>query len=353
MAAKKKSAAKKAAKKSTKRSAKRSAAKKSAAKKQAAAATAPEPERLHKFLASTGAGSRRDCEVFIEQGRVSVNGKTVTKMGTKVDPASDVVLFDGERVKPQDKVYYLLYKPSGYICTNADERGRPRAVDLIGDDKHRIYTVGRLDADSRGLVLITNDGDMANIICHPRYRIEKVYQVQVRGIVTRQHVARLEAGVWLAEGKASPARVRPLGKNERRQESLLEVTLFEGRNREIRRVFNKVGLRVKRLIRSSIGPLTADGLDPGRHRVLGPDDLQFVSEAEAMYLANREQWDAEMPPPRTRRYGKSSRARKRRRARAKQSGHARTEVHVRDDDMRDPAPARPGRPPVRRRRYYS
>ena len=350
MAAKKKAAARKT-----------SAKKKSPARsKPADTPSAPEgaaSERLHKFLASTGAGSRRECEVFIQQGRVSVNGKTVTKMGTKVDPTRDVVLFDGERAKQQDKVYYLLYKPSGYICTNSDERGRPRAVDLIGDDRHRIYTVGRLDGDSRGLVLVTNDGLIANIVCHPRYRIEKVYQVQVRGIVTRQHVARLEAGVWLAEGKASPARVRPIGKNERRQESLLEVTLFEGRNREIRRVFNKVGLKVKRLIRSRIGPLTADGLEPGKHRVLTTKDLQFVYDAEQLYLANQELWDAEMPPERPRRrWWKKKPAKKAaaKRPAGRPSGRRpagrpparRPDVRVRDGDARS-GESGP------RRRYYS
>ena len=131
--------------------------------------TSSSGERLHKFLASSGAGSRRECETFIEQGRVSVNGKVVTKLGTKVDPVKDRVLFDGEPVKAQDRVYYLLNKPAGYICTNSDERGRPRVVDLVRDPRHRIYTVGRLDADSRGLILLTNDGDIANLICHPRY----------------------------------------------------------------------------------------------------------------------------------------------------------------------------------------
>ncbi|MHC5010777.1 MAG: pseudouridine synthase [Planctomycetota bacterium] len=176
-------------------------------------------ERLHKFLAYTGAGSRRECETFIAQGRVTVNGKTVTKMGVKVDPANDVVTLDGEKVRSQERVYYLLNKPPNYICTNSDERGRPRVVELIEDRTNRIYTVGRLDADSMGLILLTNDGEIANIVCHPRYRIEKVYQVVVRGHVTRDQITRVEAGVWLAEGKSSPARVRPVARNPRRNET--------------------------------------------------------------------------------------------------------------------------------------
>jgi 16S rRNA U516 pseudouridylate synthase RsuA-like enzyme len=161
--------------------------------------------RLHKFLAHAGVGSRREAESFIEQGRVSVNGKAITGMGFKVDPAVDRVTLDGEAVKTEESVYFMLHKPAGFICTNHDERGRPRAVDLVRGVKQRVYTVGRLDADSLGLVLVTNDGDLANVVCHPRYRLEKRYQVAVKGFVTREQIAKLEAGVWL---RASPLRPR-------------------------------------------------------------------------------------------------------------------------------------------------
>ena len=252
-------------------------------------------ERLHKFLASTGAGSRRECETYITEGRVSVNGRTVTKLGSTVDPSHDKVMFDGEVVKAEKKVYWLLNKPPGTICTNSDERGRMRVVDLVPDKDHRIYTVGRLDAESRGLILLTNDGTIANIICHPRYRIEKVYQVAVRGTVDRQQIARVEAGVWLAEGKSSPARVRPVARNARRDETLIEMTVYEGRNREVRRVLAKVGLTVRRLQRARIGPLDLGNLAPGQARKLDPEELEFVHEAEQLYLANKEAWDAELP----------------------------------------------------------
>ncbi len=258
-------------------------------------------ERLHKYLASTGAGSRRECEEYVRQGRVSVNGKQVTKMGVKVVPGKDVVLFDGERVQSQRKVYYLLNKPTGYICTNSDELGRPRAMDLVPDQRQRIYTVGRLDAESEGVILLTNDGTIANIICHPRYRVEKLYEIVVRGKMTRLHGSQLEAGVWLAEGKASPARVQRAKYDPRRDESRLEMTLFEGRNREIRRVFAKVGLKVRKLIRTRIGPLKLGSLPPGQVEVLGPADLRFVQEAERLYEMNKEMWDAELPSPERRR----------------------------------------------------
>ncbi len=257
--------------------------------------SSPTAMRLHKFLASTGAGSRRECETFIEQGRVSVNGKVVAKQGVKVEPGKDLVTLDGERVSAEEKVYYLLNKPPGYICTNSDERGRPRSVDLIRDGKHRVYTVGRLDADSTGLILLTNDGDIANVVCHPRYRIEKTYQVVVRGDVTREQLTEVEAGVWLSEGRSSPARVRPVGRNPRRNETMLEITLYEGRNREVRRVFARVGLPVRRLTRTRIGPLELSTLPLGHYVRLPEEALGFVREAEKLYLANKEAWDAELP----------------------------------------------------------
>lgn len=273
-----------------------------AAPREVAAVAAPvlerhPSERLHKFLASAGSGSRREAETFITQGRVSVNGTVVTKMGFKVDPAVDTVLLDGEPMRPEDKVYFLVHKPTGFICTNHDEKGRPRAIDLLRGVQQRVYTVGRLDADSLGLILVTNDGLLANVVCHPRYRIEKRYQVAVKGFITREQIARLEAGVWLAEGKSSPAKVVPLGRNPRRNETILEMTVFEGRNREIRRVFAKVGLTVRRLLRISIGPLELKGLQPGEARSLERGELKFVDDAQRLYMANKEAWDAEFPTP--------------------------------------------------------
>jgi 23S rRNA pseudouridine2605 synthase len=281
-----------------KTSAKKAPAKKTAqegARSQGADDESGEGERLHKFLASTGAGSRRECETYIKQGRVTVNGKLVTKMGVKVLAGRDKVTFDGEVVSPEKLVYFLLNKPSGYICTNSDERGRPRAMDLIPDQRQRIYTVGRLDADSRGLILLTNDGTIANIICHPRYRVEKVYVVAIRGRLTREQVTKLEAGVWLAEGKSSPASVRRMQYDAKRDETYLEMTLFEGRNREIRRVFAKVGLKVRRLVRTRLGPLALGKLAPGASVNLDAADLAFVDEAQRLYEANREMWDSELP----------------------------------------------------------
>ncbi|MCZ6572659.1 MAG: pseudouridine synthase [Planctomycetota bacterium] len=232
--------------------------------------------RLHKILAHCGVGSRRECEKLIEQGRVQVNGSVVSKPGTTVDGTKDELVVDGERVKPEEQVYYLLNKPRGYICTSKDEQGRPRAVDLIKDGKRRVYAVGRLDADSEGLILITNDGELANVICHPRYQVDKTYKLTVNHAVAPDQIERIEHGVWLAEGKTSPAHVRKVQRRGTRTE--VTVTVWEGRNRELRRIFGKVGLRVVHLERVAVGPLKTDGLPVGRYRKLTPQELEFVRE---------------------------------------------------------------------------
>ncbi len=230
-------------------------------------------ERLQKVLAHCGVASRRECEEIIEQGRVEVNGKVITKLGTKIDPEADEIKVDGERVKREQRVYYLLNKPRGYICTNADERGRPRVVDLIKESR-RIYCVGRLDEDSEGLLLVTNDGQVTNVVCHPRYQIYKTYRLNVKGRVDPRSLEKIEAGVWLAGGKTAPAQVRRVERRGTR--TLVTISLWEGRNRELRRMFAKVGLRVASLVRTSIGPLRADGIDVGAYRRLLPNELGFV-----------------------------------------------------------------------------
>ncbi len=230
--------------------------------------------RLHKILAHCGIGSRRECETIIEQGRVTVNGRVVTKLGSKVDPDADRLMVDGEAVGIEERVYYLVNKPPGTICTNRDDQGRPRVVDLIRQDPRRIYTVGRLDEESEGLLLLTNDGDLANVICHPRYQVDKTYRLAVRGPVREEQVDRIEAGVWLSEGKTAPAQVRRIQRDGRH--TIVTATVWEGRNRELRRIFAKVDLRVVHLVRVAIGPLQLDGIAPGHYRRLMADELAFA-----------------------------------------------------------------------------
>jgi len=245
-------------------------------------------ERLHKVLAHCGVASRRQCETLIEEGRVDVNGETVTKLGTKVDIVTDKIRVDGERVRPERRVYYLLNKPKGYICTSQDEFNRPRVVDLIRDER-RIYPVGRLDEHSEGLLMLTNDGSLANIVCHPRYQIDKTYRLTVKGPVEQQQLDRIEKGVWLSEGRTAPAQIRKV--EARKGSTIVTVTLWEGRNRELRRIFAKVDLRVSHLTRIAIGPLKIGGMPPGAYRELAGDELDFVR------ARLRDDWKPRPAPP--------------------------------------------------------
>lgn len=232
-------------------------------------------ERLQKVLAQCGVGSRRECETLIEQGRVQIDGKVVTKLGTKVEPGAVEIKVDGERVKVEERVWYLVNKPRGYVCTSTTIHGERRVIDLVPDNR-RIYTVGRLDERSEGLVLLTNDGTLSNIICHPRYQVDKTYRLTVEGRVEPKQLERIEKGVWLPEGKSAPAQVRRVERHGR--STVVIVTLWEGRSRELRRIFGKVGLHVSELVRTAIGPLQLDGMKPGSYRRLSDAELAFARD---------------------------------------------------------------------------
>ncbi len=229
-------------------------------------------ERLHKILAHAGVGSRRHCEELIAAGRVTVNSKRVTEMGFLVDLQKDTICYDGMPIKKEKKIYYLLNKPRGYACTNYDELGRPRAIDLLGHVSQRIYTVGRLDVDSEGLIVLTNDGEFANILSHPRYSVPKTYQVEVEGHITREDIKALEHGIWLSEGKTSPAKITNIKSGSKT--SRLEITLREGRNREIRRILARLEYEVRTLRRIKIGWLSAPQLKIGKYRRLSDAEVR-------------------------------------------------------------------------------
>jgi len=233
----------------------------------------PMEERLQKFLAHCGIASRRECEVLIEEGRVQVNGTVVTRLGTKIDTISDNIHVDGERVKSERPVYYLVNKPRGYLCTSDDTHGRARVIDLVKEDR-RIYTVGRLDEDSEGLIVLTNDGALTNVLTHPRYQLDKTYKLLVRGHISPDTIRKIEQGVWLSDGKTAPADIRRVARKG--PNTIVTVTLWEGRNRELRRMFAKVGLRVQHLNRIAIGPLRVDGLPIGAYRRLEKRELAFA-----------------------------------------------------------------------------
>ena len=233
--------------------------------------------RLQKVLADAGVASRRHAEDLIRAGRVTVNGRVVTELGTRADPGQQEVRVDGEAVRLEKKVYYLVNKPKGYLSTSSTAEGKPRVIDLIAHAPQRLYTVGRLDAASEGLILVTNDGPLANRLAHPRYHVEKVYLAQVAGSPSRQVLDRLRQGVWLSEGKARPRQVRVRGKQGK--STLLEITLTEGRNREIRRMLAAVGHKVQNLKRVALGGLKLGGLPTGAFRPLDAGEVGRLETA--------------------------------------------------------------------------
>ncbi|WP_458010496.1 pseudouridine synthase [Candidatus Solincola sp.] len=235
------------------------------------------PVRLQKFLAEAGLGSRRRCEKLIEDGRVAVNGQPA-RLGDRVDPARDRVTVDGIPVRAGgEKKYFLLNKPPGYITTVRDTRGRPTVMDLLREEG-RLFPVGRLDKDTRGLLLITNDGYLAHRLLHPSRGVEKTYLVEAEGYLTPQGLSRLRKGVRLEEGTTAPAKVRVLAKKGNR--CLLEFTVHEGRKRQIRRMCAAVGLEVRDLVRTRFGPLNLRGVKEGEYRPLTPEEVRKLMELD-------------------------------------------------------------------------
>jgi 23S rRNA pseudouridine2605 synthase len=221
--------------------------------------------RLNKWMADAGVGSRRYCDQLILRGRVAINGTKVNELGIKVDPAHKVTV-DGKLIKPQRHVYWVVNKPKGYLCTNYDPGGRPIVLDLIPHVEERVYTVGRLDDDSEGLLLMTNDGDLAQKLTHPKFGIRKTYVVLVAGITTDEELTRMTTGVKLSEGTARALYVERITKQG--NASLLKIVLAEGKNREIRRMLAKLGHKVMELRRVAIGPIKIDRLKRGKCRRL-------------------------------------------------------------------------------------
>ena len=227
--------------------------------------------RLQKFLAACGLGSRRGCEELIETGRIEVDGQTAS-LGARVDPSQQQVTFDGERLRLQPRRYFLLNKPKGVLCTNADPAGRRRVIDLFPADMPRLFPVGRLDEDSEGLLVVTNDGDFAHKLAHPRHRIYRTYQVQVAGDPPRETLNQLKKGFHFADGRFKVHDVKPLKKQGK--STYLELTLTEGQNREIRRLMARIGHKVISLERVAFGPLRLGKLKSGEFRELRADEVE-------------------------------------------------------------------------------
>ena len=235
-------------------------------------------ERLQKFMAEAGVASRRACEELIRQGRVTVNGETAS-LGRSVEPEQDRVELDGKPVqKEQRRTVILLYKPRGVVSTSSDPEGRRTVQDYFREIPERLYNVGRLDLNSEGLLLMTNDGALANRLTHPRYGVEKTYYAVCDGRLTASEAAKLTNGIELEDGMTAPARVDAVRTTQRGDTSFL-ITIHEGRNRQIRRMLEAVGHRTLRLKRERFGPLSLGTLAPGEWRKLSDEEIKKLENA--------------------------------------------------------------------------
>jgi pseudouridine synthase len=262
-------------------------------------------DRLQKILSQAGIASRRSAEKLIAEGRVSVNGTTVREMGTKADLSVDDIRVDGRRLKPERVRYILVNKPAGYVTTRSDPQRRPTVIDLLRGVREYVYPVGRLDYDTEGLLLLTNDGDLAARLTHPRHGVERTYEARVAGVPNAEAVDRLRKGIPLDGRRTQPADVELLSRsgpakaghyerNERHErperperpkrrgpDALLRITIREGRNRQVRRMCEAVGHPVKSLVRTRIGSLTDRQLEPGTWRELRAEEIRALKKSAA------------------------------------------------------------------------
>ena len=239
--------------------------------------------RLQKYMAEAGIGSRRKCEEWIVRGMVQVNGSVVTELGTRVNPKKDIVFFRGKPVEPPSEMRttVLLNKPAGYVTTSRDQFGRPDVCDLVKIPGKRLYPVGRLDYQTTGLLLLTDDGDLAYHLTHPKHHIPRVYEARVKGVPDQAAISRLERGVRLDDGyKTKPARVRIL--KQETDSAIIEFTLYEGKNHQVRRMAKAVGYPVLRLRRGAMGPLKLADLPEGKYRMLTEKEVVMLRIASGI-----------------------------------------------------------------------
>ncbi|XOQ52887.1 MAG: Pseudouridine synthase [Succiniclasticum sp.] len=239
-------------------------------------------ERLQKVLAQAGVASRREAEKYITAGRVKVNGKTVRELGTKVDERARIQV-DGKLIKREQKVYLLFYKPRGVVTTMKDPEGRRTVADFVRDVPERVFPVGRLDYNTEGLLLLTNDGDLAQALMHPSHGVNKTYEVTVPGIVPEAKLDQLRMGVPLEDGMTAPAVVQLTQYDHGKNLTHFTVTIHEGRNRQVRRMCDYIGFPVRTLRRIKMGSLTLKGVGRGRCRDLNPDEVQALKKACGLY----------------------------------------------------------------------
>jgi 23S rRNA pseudouridine2605 synthase len=249
-------------------------------------------ERLQKVLSQAGVASRRLSEELITQGRVQVNGETVTALGTKADPDVDEIKVDGRRIQTQKrKRYILLHKPRGYITSRSDPEGRPTVLDLLRGVREYIYPVGRLDYDSEGLLILTNDGELATRLTHPRHEVDKVYEARVRGVPDAHTLERLAKGVTIDGRRTAPAKIRVIDSPNKRpaekekEQTRIELAIHEGRQRQVRKMFDAVGHPVVRLKRVRIGPIEDPDIPMGHWRELTPQEVAKLQRTAGLRAA--------------------------------------------------------------------
>ncbi|MFH0964802.1 MAG: pseudouridine synthase [Planctomycetota bacterium] len=238
---------------------------------------------MQKVLARSGVASRRRAEDLIREGRVRVNGRTVLALGERVDPARFTVTVDGHHLRPESEKVFLLNKPRGFVCSSVPQGRNQRSVlEIFAREHERLFAAGRLDEDSEGLLVVTNDGALSEALTHPRYGVPKTYRVTVTGAISPQALARMARGVHLAERKTLPAKIRVLRRG--RTGGVLEITVAEGANREVRRICARVGLGVRRLIRASIGKLSLAGIPSGAYRTLNQRERRYCHTLRSRVL---------------------------------------------------------------------
>ena len=229
-------------------------------------------ERLQKFIANSGYTSRRKAEELILEGKVIVNGEVVTNLGYKVD-SNDEVVINGMRIEKENKVYYLLNKPRGYVSSTSDDKGRKVVTDIINTSL-RVYPVGRLDYDTTGALILTNDGEFANLMMHPKSKIDKLYIAKIKGILFKNEIEKLRKGIEINGVKTARARIRVKKYDKKTDTSIVEVIIHEGRNHQVKRMFEAVGHEVLKLKREQIAFLTLEGLSSKEYRMLTPKEVK-------------------------------------------------------------------------------
>ncbi len=242
-------------------------------------------ERLQKRIAEAGIASRRKAEELIVSGKVKVNGIVITELGTKVN-ASDKIEVNDKLIIAEEKEYYLLNKPRGVITSTDDDKNRKTVVDLI-DTTARIYPVGRLDYDTTGVLLLTNDGEFSNILTHPKNNIEKVYLAKLEGIIKKEQIDKLKEGIMLDDTLVKASRVKLKKINNETNTCMVEITIHEGKNHQVKRMFDAVGFKVEKLTRLRIGIFQLEGLQSGEYRKLTPKEVQIVYSYKKKELSSR------------------------------------------------------------------